>query len=1080
MAEVKVVLNGKEVVVEEGTKIIDVCRKNGIPVPALCSASDLTHINSCFICVVELNKLRLVPSCGTVVADGMVIDTDTERVRDTRKACLELLLSNHYADCYAPCNRACPAGINVQGYVNFISSGKYSEAYELIREAMPLPGSVGRVCPAPCESECRRNAVEGAVDIRLLKRFVYDNVAAENKKRLDAREKSGRVKYNGKKVAVIGAGPAGLATAYYLGKKGYRVDIYEAMPAPGGMLKYGIPEYRLPKKVLGAEVDTILSETGARIFYNKKVGMPLTIDNIKSKGYHAVCIATGAWVDTKLGVPGDNVSGVFSGIEFLRMVAQGKKVKLGTEVIVVGGGNTAVDSARTALRLPGVKKVRIFYRRTKAEMPANSVEIEDAEHEGVKFEYLVAPVKVTEKDSVIDSIECIRMELGPMDESGRRKPVPVEGSNFVVSCDSVISAIGQRVDRGCFGEYSSKIVGDRGGVVVDPKTQRTSVEWLFAAGDVVTGPKTVVEAVGQGRRAAFAIDGYLSGKSLYNAEWFYYKDTWRIAKPKWDVIDSQEFSGLKTLPKNKQNVLSIKARNKNFKEIECGYDEIKAVKSARRCLTCGCGDLYECKLREYAVEYKAQVANYLGEMVKRGNDDSHAYLTLEPNKCILCGQCVQACGVLSGKKVLNLYNRGFETLAAPEYGTPWGDTKCDSDGSCVAHCPTGAITEKNPYLYKNVTVVPERRVSVCTLCGMRCRVESWSYGSVLLKSKGNICKYARFGGYLVNHPERLSTNQAGINNKGVYKTVELSQAIKFFAKKLLEVTKKCGAGSVLFLVSGNSSNEEVEQVVGIAKKIGGAKVASLGLDFAGLLSFDGNESIENIGKYPRVAVVDTDVEKYYPYLGILLRQYTAAGKDIVSLRSNVNFGDGIKYFANNNELENWINKNDHIAEGSVLIIAERDIHGSFHDNKFVRFVRLTRGGNGHGVAEVLGQYKGSLETNDAMNFMLNGGVKLLYSFGQEVMGSKFRNALKDSFIVKHDIFIAGIHDSIVPGVVLPLRLPNEATGNVDILKLVKQNVRVDHKSSVKKFTVENKKKSLIVPEDIAVETVNQRIRGLFE
>ncbi len=430
MALVKLEIDGRRIIADGTRTILEVARENGIhSIPTLCHDDHLEPFSSCFLCVVKVKGARsLVPACSTKVVAGMVVETAPPEVVKARKACLELLLSNHYADCIGPCQAACPAGIDIQGYVALAALGKYPDAIRLIKERNPLPAICGRVCTRPCEvTGCRRTMLDQAVGIDYIKRYVADlDMGAAQPFRPQVAPSTG------KKIAIVGAGPAGLSAAYYLAIRGHKVDILETLPEAGGMLRYGIPEYRLPKEVLDLEVSQIL-ELGVTLTTNVALGKNFTVTSLKDRGYGAIFLGLGAWDSTKMRVKDEDVPGVLAGIDFLKAVGLRRRVDVAGKVLVVGGGNTAIDCARTALRL-GAKEVRILYRRTRAEMPANDMEITEAVEEGIQLDLLVAPQRVVTRDGRAVGLECLKMELGDPDSSGRRSPKPVRGSEFVVDC----------------------------------------------------------------------------------------------------------------------------------------------------------------------------------------------------------------------------------------------------------------------------------------------------------------------------------------------------------------------------------------------------------------------------------------------------------------------------------------------------------------------------------------------------------------------------------------------------------------------------------------------------------------------
>ena len=475
-----------------------------------------------------------------------------------------------------PCRAVCPIHVNAQGYIALISVGKFEEALALVREKNPFPGITGRICTHPCEEACRRKDVEWAIAIDGLKRFLSDQ-EKEEKVDLSLPEEKG------KKVAIIGSGPAGLLAAYDLRKMGYSVTIFEALPMAGGMLAVGIPEYRLPRSILNKEIGYLL-RMGVELKLNTPIGPSLTLQDLKAKGYGAIFIATGAHQSRKLGLEGEDGLGVIHAVDFLRKVALGESMKIGQKVIVIGGGNAAIDAARTAFRL-GSQEVTIAYRRTRNEMPAQEEEIEEAGHEGIKIEYLTAPTRLIIKDEKIHGMECCRMELGEADESGRPRPVPIPGSEFTIEADRIIPAISQSPDLSFLHEKDGIKTTRWGGIEADLMTLETSVEGIFAGGDAVTGPQTYIDAMAAGRKAAISIDRYLRGEDLRvgREDEGPQKDYIQIDL---DGVEYRERAPMITLPLEKR---------RNFSEVSLGLREEDVIREAERCLQCGgCSECMEC------------------------------------------------------------------------------------------------------------------------------------------------------------------------------------------------------------------------------------------------------------------------------------------------------------------------------------------------------------------------------------------------------------------------------------------------------------------------------------------------------
>ncbi len=476
----------------------------------------------------------------------------------------------------SPCTFACPAGIEAHGYVSLIRSGEYEKAHRLVLDATPLVGTLGRACYAPCESECTRGSLEGTLPIRRLKRFISDH-HVESGAELGIEVAAP----NGRRVAVVGSGPAGLTAAWQLARKGYAVKIYEAAPEPGGFLRLAIPSYRLPVEVVERDIQNV-RDLGVEIVTNTPVR---DLAALKSEGYDAVLVATGTPRSTGLGVPGEDRLGVLAATDFLRRVKLGETVDLtGKRVVVVGGGNVAMDASRVARRL-GATSVTVAYRRSRAEMPAHHVEADDAEKEGVQFAFQVAPVEVTgDAAGAVNGLRCVRMALGEPDASGRRSPTPIKGSEHVLPCDVIIAAIGMTPDTAAFASQIG--VERRGTLRADPKTLQTDVPYIFAAGDVVNGATDITRAVGEGRRAAHMIDRWLTGGIL---------DGFDLRLP---VVDKEQVLARQktyTLRPATPEAVTLVAEPRDFREVEAPLSETEARAAAGRCMDCAvCSGCHEC------------------------------------------------------------------------------------------------------------------------------------------------------------------------------------------------------------------------------------------------------------------------------------------------------------------------------------------------------------------------------------------------------------------------------------------------------------------------------------------------------
>jgi len=488
----------------------------------------------------------------------------------------DMAINERYADSKAfeqwgtaPCKAACPAHISIQGFMGAIADGRYEDGLKLIKEEMPFPAICGRVCHHPCEAQCNRSLVDKPVAIEFLKRFLADrdlfsdtpHIPKINEKREE-------------KVAIIGAGPAGLTVAYYLAIKGYSVTVFEKHPVAGGMMAVGIPEYRLPRYILQAEIDMI-KKLDVDIRLNCEIGKDLDFDYLH-KEYNAIFIGIGCHRGMKLGIPGESgLEGVIDGITFLREINLGKPPRHKGRLVVIGGGNAAIDCARVAKRLRYVD-VAILYRRTRKEMPASSEEVNEAIEEGIGIQFLTAPVRILGSNSTVSGIECIRMSLGKPDESGRPRPLPVKGSELMLKADVIVVATGQAPELSFLSDNCKLHLSNGNLIEADPVTGATNIPGIFAGGDIVSGPRTVVEAVALGKEAAISIDRYLKGEDIRVGR----QREWKGCEFMPDNIESKE---RECMP-----CLSLEERIRTFTEINFGFSEDQARSEADRCFRiCG-------------------------------------------------------------------------------------------------------------------------------------------------------------------------------------------------------------------------------------------------------------------------------------------------------------------------------------------------------------------------------------------------------------------------------------------------------------------------------------------------------------
>lgn len=746
MSKITITIDNHILTVEEGTTLLTAATQNHLKIPNLCYDGRVELYGACGLCVVEVEGTpKLLRACSTKATDGMVVHTDTDRVVRARKVALELLLSDHDGDCKAPCTKACPANTDCQGYVGLIANGEYNEATRLIKEKIPLPSSIGRVCPHPCEKECRRRFVDEPISIAFLKAFASDMDMASATPYVPPVEPD-----SGKTVAVVGGGPAGLTAAYFLRRFGHSVTVFDAMPKMGGMLRYGIPEYRLPKALLDREIAQIAA-LGVTMKNNVKIGKDVSLADLQ-KDFDAVILAAGAWSSSKMRVPGEESEKVLGGIDFLRTVALGAPADIGKTVAIVGGGNTAMDACRTAVRL-GAENVYVIYRRTRDEMPAEDVEISEAEEEGVQFKYLTSPIAFKEENGKVVAV-LQKMQLGAPDQSGRRRPEPIAGATEELPLDTVIMAIGQYPNLEGFESVEAT---KRNTVAADEETFRTSEEGVFAVGDMTNrGASIAIAAIGEAQKASVIVDRYLNGEAARYKKPYFVE---RNPAPEF-------FDKFPKAPRAKMPQLSAEDRKTNFKEVSLGFSEDAAKKEALRCLECGCHDYYECKLISYANQYDVNPARFAGEKHQRNEENVNSLISRNTDKCILCGLCVRVCEEAMGKTNLGLIGRGFHTIVSPEFGLPLEESNCMFCGQCVTVCPTGALREKEPVI-KRVPVKENSVSSVCNFCSALCKTDLRFVGKTVMRSlpagdKGLLCKGGRFGIFSANNqlppvsPEKLA------------------------------------------------------------------------------------------------------------------------------------------------------------------------------------------------------------------------------------------------------------------------------------------------------------------------------------
>ncbi|MFI3176294.1 MAG: formate dehydrogenase subunit alpha [Eubacteriales bacterium] len=788
--EIAIQINGATYYGTSDETILAVALRNHINIPNMCYDERLEPCLTCGLCVCEVNG-TFVRTCHEKVENGMVVTTHNKRIEKERKYRLSQMLDHHKGDCKAPCVVRCPANSDAQGYIKLIKQGDFKASIKLIKEKLPMAASLGRVCPHPCESVCRRGYVDEPISIQWLKRAAADKDLEEEVPYMPEIGPE-----TGKRVAIIGAGPMGISCAYFLRQYGHGVDIYEAMPHPGGMLRYGIPQYRLPKEVIDAEV-AVLERMGIAIHYDQKLGDNLQFDQVYQE-YDAVVMAVGAWRSTGVGCEGENLHGVMGGIEYLEINMRGKNPNLGDRIAVIGGGNTAMDVCRTAVRL-GAKEVYSICWHKIEDMAAEPIEIEEAQIEEVIFKNLYSPIKISRSRGGNLDVLLKNVELGQPDANGRRVPIDLEEPPHTIEVDMVILATGQAV-AALDIEGIDKTA--RNGIVYDRETHMTSMEGVFAGGDCGNDKISIaVEATADARRTAISVHHYLEGKQVdFEAPIF--------------LQDAQDFAGYGERAISKRAYmlhLDNSERKETFEEIVFGYSDRNAKQEAARCLECGCHDYNECKLIAYAQEYKVESSHELKKEEHELLLDNDKFIRRNPNKCIWCGKCIEACRDLMCIGAMGSIEEGSAGRYL-QFSDDLRESGCVGCGLCVSVCPTGALeakqTNKKAYWETNKTK------TTCTYCGVGCQlnlIEKW--GKIIgtepvrgTSNEGMCCVKGKFAYNFIQHDDRLKTPM--IRKDGVLVPTTWDEALDVIEEKLKSTKAEFGPDSIQGFSSAKVTNEE--------------------------------------------------------------------------------------------------------------------------------------------------------------------------------------------------------------------------------------------------------------------------------
>jgi NADPH-dependent glutamate synthase beta subunit-like oxidoreductase/formate hydrogenlyase subunit 6/NADH:ubiquinone oxidoreductase subunit I/ferredoxin len=742
---IRIEVDGRVVEGFEGQTILEVCRDNGIEIPTLCYEPKLPGFGACRMCVVEVEGEEHPPiSCSRVCEPEMQVQTQTEELRRLRRTNLELIFSDHNAYCLPPCQNKCPSHIDIPGFLKANAEANWRESTRIFKRTIPFPSVLGRVCPAPCEEHCRRDEVDEAIAIRDSHRYAGDQVLkAMLDEGVDPPVPFEQQVKSGRRTAVIGSGPAGMSAAYYLLLAGHDVTVFERDPAPGGMLRYGIPQYRLPKvEVLEAEYESI-SRLGGQMVCNAGLGRDFTLDDLTNQGFDSVLIAIGCYDTNKLGIPNEDADGVIDGLEYLRTATLGLPYPEheGKRVVVIGGGFTSMDCSRTSVR-QGASEVTLVYRRDMKDMPAAG-EVHEAIEEGVTAIFQAGPTRVIvdEASGKVSGVEFIRMQLGEPDASGRRRPEPAPGTEFTIPCDRVLLAIGQGPDLTWIGPGSEGPEATRQKrLKADAVTFETGRPGVFGTGDVRIGAATVVQAIAEGRRAAYAVDAYLKGLDLSAI-----RTRQTLAEPQPEFLSIVPFTSEVKEPRYRLTALEAEERNRSYIEYELPYTREEAVAESTRCLQCTCEAIGFCDLRRLGIEYGTtlqtlepqhhQGAGYRSVTENRFTglnhdyirDDSHAFILREPSRCIDCGRCANVCAEVVGAACYDFMRIGFDTLVTTPLDMSLNDTPCVSCGRCAETCPTGALMPKPRVLQKYE--VDESRCILCGICVDACPYDALRDGA---------------------------------------------------------------------------------------------------------------------------------------------------------------------------------------------------------------------------------------------------------------------------------------------------------------------------------------------------------------
>ncbi len=732
-AQVKLTINGTLCTATKGETVLQAAKRAGIEIPALCNVDGMAPWGACRLCLIEVEGWsKLQAACTTWVDNGLVVRTETPRVRAKRQSYLKMYLSDHDSYCEAPCSNSCPTHIDIPAFLERVADGDFAAAAAIVADDLPFAGVLGRVCPRYCEPECRRGQVDDPIAICALHRAAGDKSPA---KLVPGRS-------TGKRVAVIGGGPAGLSAAWYLTRAGHAVTIYDRNDKPGGMLRYSVPPFRLPEAVLDRELEP-LWDAGVRFVDGVGLGSEVTLEGLLQAGMDAVFVGVGAWRGRSARLAGAKAA--LDGLEFLRTLHDGRKPRLGKAVVVIGDGQTALDAARSAVRL-GAKSVTVVARHAADALPAGARDVAAASDEGVEFVYSAEARKVTtDKAGKATGVECVAVSAGP---DGKLRPE--RGSAFTVPATNVIVAHDYTPDVGDSDEELG--FTPWGTLQADPFTGRTQTPGVFAGGDAVSAAKSAIHAVAAGKRAALSIDAWLKGDDLDSLEadlalyaGLPYLEQLHDAGKLTDVgrrlverspVWLKMGSAAATAPRVKMPAVPVAKRSAGFDEVEKGFSAAQARAEAARCLQCVCPSNGACDLQRLGIEYDVTdndlvVSGALVRQVEAAHE--HPFIQRDMDRCIACGRCVRVCRDVAGPACYDFSGRGFAIRVDTPYGEPLQLADCITCGRCVTVCPTGALTlnERELRSFRN----DESRCIMCHQCVDVCPADAITETNVFAQAR---------------------------------------------------------------------------------------------------------------------------------------------------------------------------------------------------------------------------------------------------------------------------------------------------------------------------------------------------------